>query len=254
MNLQYTPLLRIQREIQGLPRNYERFQQYLRTILNAEGTDIDLVPMLAMNPMGKDHVTARLDELIEIDADGIGARTAEAVSKELGGVPGDFPAALVVVDDLFGGWTNRWSYEFNQRKPSPGQKHFWVSGYLWASEPVGVERIKQLIATAIYRTAYVQEHGVAQKLRDLLRQEGEVLSRAGCLTPRLDPDDLEYSRQVIESHLDADDMRTCIECLFGDDAGRTLGFIPRGLSPWAGIALALHDAQTPSRSKASGSL
>jgi hypothetical protein len=38
-------------------------------------------------------------------------------------------------------------------------------------------------------------------------------------------------------------MRTCIECLFGDAATRTLGFTPRGLSPWAGLALALHDAR-----------
>jgi hypothetical protein len=38
-------------------------------------------------------------------------------------------------------------------------------------------------------------------------------------------------------------MRTCIECLFGDEAGRTLGFTPRGLSPWAGLALALYDAR-----------
>jgi hypothetical protein len=30
---------------------------------------------------------------------------------------------------------------------------------------------------------------------------------------------------------------------FGDAAGRTLGFTPRGLSPWAGLALALHDAR-----------
>jgi hypothetical protein len=32
-----------------------------------------------------------------------------------------------------------------------------------------------------------------------------------------------------------------MECLFGDEPGRTLGFTPRGLSPWAGLALALHD-------------
>ena len=44
-------------------------------------------------------------------------------------------------------------------------------------------------------------------------------------------------------YLDADDMRTCIEYLFGDAAARTLGFTLRGLSPWAGLALALHDAR-----------
>lgn len=31
MNLEYVPLLRVQCELQGLPRNYARFQQYLRT-------------------------------------------------------------------------------------------------------------------------------------------------------------------------------------------------------------------------------
>ena len=52
-----------------------------------------------------------------------------------------------------------------------------------------------------------------------------------------------YTREVLIPYLDADDMRTCIECLFGDAAGRTLGFTPRGLIPWAGLALALHDAR-----------
>jgi hypothetical protein len=32
-------------------------------------------------------------------------------------------------------------------------------------------------------------------------------------------------------------MRTCIECLFGDATAPTPGFTPRGLSPWAGLAL-----------------
>jgi hypothetical protein len=54
-------------------------------------------------------------------------------------------------------------------------------------------------------------------------------------------EDISYTREVLAPFLDADDMRTCIECLFGDAAARTLGFTPRGLSPWAGLALALHE-------------
>ena len=61
--------------------------------------------------------------------------------------------------------------------------------------------------------------------------------------PTLDAEDIVYTREVLAPFLDADDMRTCIECLFGDAAARTLGFTPRGLSPWAGLALALHDAR-----------
>ena len=51
------------------------------------------------------------------------------------------------------------------------------------------------------------------------------------------------AREVLIPYLDADDTRTCIVCMFGDAAARTLGFTPQGLSPWAGLALALHDAR-----------
>src|SRR6185295_8920043 len=87
------------------------------------------------------------------------------------------------------------------------------------------------------------QHGPARTLRQMLTQEGQVMALAGCTEPTLDADDIAYTREVLIPYLDADDMRTCIECLFGDAAARTLGFTPRGLSPWAGPALALHDAR-----------
>jgi hypothetical protein len=77
----------------------------------------------------------------------------------------------------------------------------------------------------------------------MIAQEGFVMTRSGCTTPILDEEHIAYTREVLVPFLDAEDMRTCIECLFGDAAGRTLGFTPRGLSPWAGLALALHDAR-----------
>ena len=76
---------------------------------------------------------------------------------------------------------------------------------------------------------------------------------AACTGPVLDEEDIAYTREVLIPYLDVDDMRTCIECLFGDAAGRTLGFTPRGLSPWAGLALALHDAR-PNQAAAHGSV
>jgi hypothetical protein len=103
--------------------------------------------------------------------------------------------------------------------------------------------VREAVLTAVYRLAYTQRHGPARTLRDMLAQEGQVMARAGCTEPVLDADDLAYTREVLAPYLDADDMRTAIECLFGDAAGRTLGFTPRGLSPWAGLALALHDAR-----------
>ena len=70
------------------------------------------------------------------------------------------------------------------------------------------------------------------------------MAAAGCTAPTLDAKDLAYTREVLAPFLDADDMRTAIECLFGDAAGATLGFTPRGLSPSAGLALARDDARS----------
>jgi hypothetical protein len=56
--------------------------------------------------------------------------------------------------------------------------------------------------------------------------------------PTLDPEDLEYTRHVIAPFLEATAMRTRIECLYGDAAGATLVFTPRGLSDRAGLTRA----------------
>jgi hypothetical protein len=123
-------------------------------------------------------------------------------------------------------------------------KDYWHAGVLWSSEAASERAVREAVLTAAYRVAYQHRHGPARALRHMIAQEGQVMTQAGCSRPTLDADDIAYTREVLVPHLDANDMRTCMECLFGDAAARTLGFTPRGLSPWAGLALALHDART----------
>src|SRR5262245_4733618 len=269
MKLDYVPLLRIMRKLHSIPRGQppdfngmKRFRQYVRTIFpRKRNGEIDenavyLLPLLAMNPMGKDHVTALLDAYLAMDADGIGARVAAEVAARLADVPGDFKVGLVVADDLMGVGTNRYESEFAWRfgaqfhsgrsapKRSRWLKDFWLQGVLWSSEAPSERAVREAILTAAHRIAYMQQHGPARTLREMLAQEGQVMARAGCSGPTLDAEDIAYTREVLADFLDAEDMRTCIECLFGDAAARTLGFTPCGLSPWAGLALALHDARS----------
>ena len=195
-----------------------------------------------------------------MDADGSAARAAAEVSAQLADLPGDFKAALVVVDDLMGGWTNRYDCEYTFRfgghfsavldKDAPAgfrlprwTKHLWITGFLWSSEPASEKAVREAILTSVHRLAYIHRHGPASTLRDMLRQEGQVMLAAGCTGPLLDAEDLAYTREVLVPFLDATDKRTAIECLFGDAAGHTLGFTLRGLSPWAGLAVALDDAR-----------
>src|SRR4051812_30171118 len=153
MRLDHVPLLRIQRELHDIPPGMDRFREYLRTIWGPADTGGELIPMLLMNPMGKAHVAALLDALIAIDADGVAAGAVEEVTARLADEPGECKVALVVPDDLKGGGTNRYDYEFPLRfgpadprlrsgRPTAPvgsdlprwSKHFWLSCPLWSSE------------------------------------------------------------------------------------------------------------------------
>lgn len=243
MKLEYVPLLQKQRELYAMPRGMERFREYLRVMVNDDGDDLEFVPLVIMNPMGKEHLAAALDVLLSADADDAASRAACEAAAKLG-APGEFKASLVLADDAKGGGTNRFTNEYNFRAGcSPGSKRYWITGVMWSSEVPIVERAVETMLTAVYRTAYVIEHGRARNLRELLAQEGDAMASAGCTRPTLDDDELAYTREVLREYLEANDMRTGIECLFGDDAAHALGFTPRGFAPWAGVALALHDAR-----------
>jgi hypothetical protein len=254
MKIEYVSLLPVARKLQAMPRDRARFLKYLEIIRTPDGKGCALPPLVAMNPMGREHVTALLDDLLAMDADGIAARAlAEAVA-DLADDPGDFKAGLVIADDLRGGWTNRFAYEYGYRflgagfpggeiRLPPSMSGVWIAGVLWSSEPAAEQTVREAILAALYRIVYLQRHGGGRTLREMMAQEGWVMAMAGCTRPVLDEDDLEYTRWVLAPHLDCvPDFRMAVEYLFGDAAGRTLNFTPQGLSPWAGLALALHDA------------
>lgn len=253
MNLTYVPVLGVQRELQGMPRGMERFRAYIDTVTNDARDDLALPPLGIMNPMAKDHITEALDVLLAMDADAIGARAAGEASALTADTPGHHKASLVLADEQ-GGWTNRWTWEhdlrfgrteYRDRTNEGTAKRFWVTGVLWSGDDHTPKRIREAILTAALRAAYAKRHGPVRTLRDMLVQEGTVLAGAGCTEPSLPDDEIEYTREVIAPVLDATEMRTAVEYVFGDDASRACGFTPRGLSPWAGIALALHDARCP---------
>jgi hypothetical protein len=252
MNLRYCPLLPIQRELQSMPRNEARFREYLRTILRSDRSGPELTPLLLANPMARDHVTGQLDALIALDADGIAAKLTSELASEYPAESGDYDVSLVVVDDLRGGFgtgviaeSERVFRRISIRPAAPRwQTRAWLYGVLWSSDPVTVTGVPDAVSTAIHRAAYLLRNGPPRTLREMLRQEGCVLLRSGTPVPVLDAEELEYTREVIRPFLDCGDLRTAVECLFGDSAGETLGFTSRGLSYLAGLSLAVHDASS----------
>ena len=247
MKLEFVPLLKVQRELYGMPRGMERFRAYLATMIDPETRDLKL-PLSGMNPMGKDHIPVLLDQYLAMDADQIAALAVADAESRLTNIRGEFKVALVLSDDAMGGWTNRYTSEFGRRFGTKAyHRRGWLEVALWTSEAPAAETVREQVLATIYRAAHIEQHGFAHTLREMLAQEGFAMAQAGCIEPALDADDLAYTREVIRPYLDTKDYSTIIACLFGDEAARSLGYAPVGLSARAGFALALHDGQLERR-------
>jgi hypothetical protein len=231
----YVPLLQVQRDLYWLPRGMERFREYIRTMTDDSG-DLAL-PLTSMNPMAKEHVPELLDRYLALHADD---EAATAVSEvQLPPIAGDYRATLVLSDDLKGGWTNRYAVEFSNRfEPRAMLTRGWIVGLLWTSEEPSASTAQTEALTAVFRTAWIAQHGNAITLRDRMDQEGYAMRQAG-IDVSLDADELTYTREIIQPLLDSTDMATTIAALFGDAAADSLGFRKHGLSPRAGLQLAV---------------
>ena len=255
MQFELIPLLQIQRDLYDIPRGQERFRVYLKTMMNSEGSDVDLLPMATMNPMGKEHIPKMLDALLAMDAETVAASAiAEHFPEKLANTsaqpdeyPGLFKVGLVIADDLMGGWTNRYSCEFSDRfEVKPRFKRGWLSVVLWtselASEVPSAQQVREATLMTLYRATYIQQHGTAHTLQEMLSQEGYAMKMAGCQQTMLVREDIAYSQEVILPYLESQDYPTLMACVFGDRAAHSLGYAPQGLSEGAGFAVALHQA------------
>lgn len=244
MQLEYFPLLQIQRDLYQLPRGVERFQEYLRTMIDAGTGDLKL-PLAAMNPMAKEHLLPFLDNLLALHADQLGAEAVREAQAKLHTEAGEYKVCLVVSDDLKGGWTDRYAVEFGYRfRQQAYYKRGWIAALLWTGEIYSPSLIREEALMCIHRAAYIQRHGHARTLGEMLAQEGYAMRHTGVSLPRLESEDLEYTRAVLAPYLTHKDQPTAIAALFGDAAASQLGYSLIGLSPRAGLALALANAQT----------
>jgi hypothetical protein len=124
----------MQRDLYNMPRGMERFQEYLRTMTDENSGDLKF-PLSSLNPMGKDHVPQFLDRLLELDADGLGRDTTAVAHQRLASQSGAYRVCLVVSDDLLGGWTNRYTSEFDYRfRQNVYYKRGWIPALLWTTE------------------------------------------------------------------------------------------------------------------------
>lgn len=249
MPWQYVPLLHHLEALYQMPRNPERFRAYLSTLLNTQGDDLDLVPLVVANPMAKEHALEYVQRLLAMDAEALAQTAMEEATGQLPPVQTHLKVSLTVLDDARGGWTNRFTtakgwWGHSERELRNAHRYAWVSIPCWTSEEPSPEYIRQQTRLYLYRWVWLYHQPLPKILREILVYEGQALAYAG-VAQWLDAEELAYTRAVLEPHLDSTHYPTLLVALEGDVAAKALGYEPLGLSSKAGLALALAEATTP---------
>jgi hypothetical protein len=238
------------RDVYEVPRSMERFKAYLHAALG--DTEDVVLPIFQANPMAKEHVIARLDELLAMGAEDIGEVAARDAASRLLASPGVLRTGLVIADDVAGGWTNRYTTEAMERfNNSAVLRRGFATGLLWASEEPASERIREEMLSTAYRAAYQMARGVPTTLHEMLTQEGLAAAFAGAGTA-LRRDELDRARSVIDRYLDAKlstAYPTAFACMYGDVGADSVGYPALGLPPRAGfdvgLAIVLEKGEDP---------
>ena len=242
MRVTYLPVLQILRELYLQPRDMQRFRRYIASLTG--GSDDVVLPIGLANPMAKEHAVVKIDELLAIGADEVGAQAAAEADARLRRVAADvvIKASVVLVDDVGGGWTNRFTSEASVRFPGRGAlKRPFATALAWTSESPTAEQIWLETLAAIYRVAYHQRRGLPRSLAAMLDQEGLAGVFAGAEVT-LAAAQLGAARTIIAA-LGADPPSpTVFAAMYGDAAAEQLGYRPLGLPARAGFEVALADA------------
>ncbi len=224
------PTIDLMADLYEKPRTIERFQEYLKALQGDTKSDLAM-PIVGYNPMAREHALHKLIELKQIDAEGLIAQTLAELNDKLQADPRPhtFKVALNLSDDLKGGWTNRYTTDYNNKF---GMQALVSRGFcapvFWASEHYTPELIKRRTLEYAYRTMRWLTFPQPVTLREHIEQERSVAEKAGStMQPQPDFDLLD---KFCHKHWNSDDYHLIFNFFYGDEASQSLAFPTFGIN------------------------
>ncbi len=234
------------RGVYQVPIGPARFQAYLAAAIGGAqmAREVALPPLVSANPMAKAQALARVEGWLALGAEETAREMVTAANAEFGTAlfPQTVKVGLSLLDDIGGGWTNRFINDAARFGVGGVLKNSgWVSAVLWTSQVPDLDELRLVVREALYRAAHAAQHGDPLTLAAMLEQEGRAAAWAG-RAPTFDADELAYTRAVIAPHLLRTDQPIRLACFYGDAGARAWGYPPLGLSENAGVEVGLADA------------
>lgn len=237
------PILSEIKELYQQPISGERFNEYL-SMLQGD-TKVDLVlPISGFNPMAKEHIMLKIEELQSLDAEGIMDQSIALFNSELEEKSDlEIMVVLNLADDLKGGWTNFYSTDFDSKFKLNALviRQFCVP-YFWTSETYNEALIQTKTKEYLYRTLYLLKNRRPSSLKEYFEQE--VFVALNCTEDNHPVDSLSFD--PIGTHYwnfkESEEYDLIFNFFYGDKGSESLGYKKYGVDDITGFEYAKYIA------------
>ena len=194
MTFKLQPILAHIKTLYQKPISVDRFQEYLGMLQGNTKGDLAL-PISGFNPMAKDHILQKIEELELLDAEAIVEEAIVEVNRNLpSSVVGSAKEIIVVIniaDDLKGSWTNYYTTDFDSKfKLNAFVNRGFCVPYFWTSESYSKQLIHNRTTEYMARTHYRFNNPQPITLEDHFLQEVFVAKMINDKDLKVDHDDL----------------------------------------------------------------
>lgn len=243
MKFHLRPILSEMKEFYLKPVSGQRFEEYLTKLQGGTKGEMKL-PISGFNPMAKEHIVAKIEELETIEAETIIEQViAEFNSRMDNTQRSDFQVVLNIADDLKGGWTNFYSTDYESKFKISGliARNF-CSPYFWTSEKYTEQLVNLRTKEYLYRTLYGISNSKPKTLQDHIEQEVYVVKNT------INDPSLKHNLKFEEIHdyynknRNTEDYSLIFNFLYGDVASVNLGYKQYGLDDHTGFNYVRHIA------------
>lgn len=135
MTFEVAPVLSFFEALYQKPPSKKRFEEYIHKLQGPTKGNLNF-PIGGFNPMAKEHALQKIKELKSLQAENIIAETLNELNKK---IKSDHSRTIKVIlnlaDDLKGGWTNRYTTDFDSKfKINALVTRNFCTPFFWTSE------------------------------------------------------------------------------------------------------------------------
>jgi hypothetical protein len=200
------------------PRDAARFQAYLKRLQGDSKGDL-VMPIAGFNPMAKSHLLEKLTQLKDIQAETIIKKTLLDLNKKLkpATTAPIFKVALNILDDWQGGWTNRFTSDYDSKfKLNALIKRQFCTPIFWSSESYSDILVRQRTLETAFRTIYRWNYPKPCTLKEHVEQEKFAAQESHVTFAK--------NLDFYTKHCESDSYHIIFNFLYGDEASVSLGF------------------------------